>query len=62
MKPIQNTDLIEFELAAMDFAEACEVKTKADLEWFSAILHEHLETAIQDYAMDEGIEDYDPQY
>lgn len=62
MKPIQRADLIQFELVAMDFAEACEVKTKDDLEWFSATLHEHLETAIQDYAMDGGIEDYDPQF
>ena len=62
MKPIQRTALIEFELAAMDFAEACEIKTKDDLEWFSATLHEHLETAMQDYAMDEEIEDYEPQY
>lgn len=62
MKPIQRTALIEFELAAMDFAEAYEVKTKDDLEWLSATLHEHLETAMQDYAMDEEIEDYEPQY
>lgn len=62
MKPIQRTTLIEFELAAMDFAEAYEVKTKDDLEWFSATLHEHLETAMQDYAMDLEIEDYEPQY
>lgn len=62
MKPIQRTTLIEFELGAMDFAESCEVKTKDDLEWFSATLHEHLETAMQDYAMDEKIEDYEPQY
>lgn len=62
MKPIQRTALIEFELVAMDFAGAHEVKTKDDLEWFSATLHEHLETAMQDYAMDEEIEDYEPQY
>lgn len=62
MKPIGKADLINFELVAMDFAEACEVDTKDDLEWFSALLHEHLETAMEDYAMDCGIEDYEPQY
>ena len=62
MKLIDRNSLIQFELAVMGFAEACEVKTKDDLEWFSATLHEHLETAMQDYAMDEEIEDYDPQY
>ena len=62
MKQFPNTAWIEFELVAMDFAEACEVKSKDDLEWFSAMLHEHLETAMQDYAMDEGIEDYEPSY
>lgn len=60
--PIKKMAFVEFEIAAMDFAEDCEVKTKDDLEWFSATLHEHLETAMQDYAMDEEIEDYDPQY
>ena len=62
MKPIDRTSLIQFELVVMDFAEAYEVKTKDDLEWLSATLHEHLETAMQDYAMDEEIEDYEPQY
>lgn len=62
MKPISRVALIEFELAAMDLAEALEVKTRDDLEWLSDTLHEHLETAMAEYAMDEGIEDYDSQY
>lgn len=62
MKAIKRTDIIQFELVAMDFAGACEVGTKDDLEWFSATLHEHLETAMQDYATDLEIEDYEPQY
>ena len=62
MKSISRAYLIEFELAAMDMAEALEVKTKDDLEWLSATLHEHLETAMMDYAMDGEIEDYEPQY
>ena len=62
MKPISRTSLIDFELWAMTFAEACEVKSKEDLEELSAKLHEHLETAMVEYAWDEGIVDYDPQY
>ena len=52
MKPISRTSLIEFELAVMDMADALEVKSKDDLEWLSATLHEHLEAAMEDYAMD----------
>ena len=33
-----------------------------ELEWLSATLHEHLEIAMEDYAMDAEIEDYEPQY
>lgn len=62
MKPINRNSFIQFELVAMDFAESCEIKTKDDLEWFSSTLHEHLEIAMEDYAMDKEIEDYDPQY
>ena len=54
--------LIEFELGVMDLAEALEVKTADDLEWLSSTLHEHLETAMGDYAMDGEIEDYEPQF
>ena len=62
MKNISRMSLIEFELAAMDMAEVLEVKTKDDLEWLSAKLHEHLEIAMEEYAMDGEIEDYEPQY
>lgn len=62
MRPIKRDALIKFELVVMDFAEGHEVKTKKDLEWLSNTLHEHLEIAMQDYAMDEEIEEYDPQY
>lgn len=62
MKTLKGETLIHFELLVMDIAEACEVKTKGDLEWFSATLHEHLENAIEDYAMDNDIEDYEVQY
>ena len=46
----------------MDLAEEAGVHTKEDLEDLSAILHESLETAMCDYAEDEGIEDYEAQY
>lgn len=59
---IGKTTWIEFELVCMDLMEALEVKTRDDLEWLSCTLHEHLEIAAQDYAMDEGIEDYEAQY
>lgn len=62
MKNISYTQLIDFELACMDLADALEVKNKDDLEWLSATLHEHLETAMEDYANDTEIEDYDLQY
>ena len=62
MKNISYTQLIGFELACMDLAEALEIKNADDLEWFSATLHEHLEIAMEDYATDGEIEDYEPQY
>lgn len=47
----------------MDFAGDYEVDSKAYLEWFSDLLHTHLEMAMIDYANDEGgIEDYEHQY
>ena len=62
MKKIDYITLIDFECVIMDLAENLEVKNKDDLEYLSATLHEHLETAIEDYAMDEEIEDYEPKY
>lgn len=62
MKNISDTQLIDFELSCMDLAIALEVKNKDDLEYLSATLHEHLETAMEDYANDEEIEDYEVQY
>lgn len=62
MKPVVRANLLEFELFVEDFAAACAVETKEDLEWFSALLHNHLENAISDRATDLGVEDYEPQY
>ena len=62
MKAINWYTLNDFELVIMDLAEALEAKTKDDLERLSATLHEHLEMAVEDYAMDIKIEDYEAQY
>mgnify|MGYP003291819364 CR=1 FL=1 len=62
VRMISNKSLNEFELVAMEFAEAFEIKTKDDLELCSATLHEHLESAMQNFAEDMEIDDYEPQY
>ena len=62
MKPVGRMNLLEFELFVEDFAAEFAVETKEDLEWFSSLLHNHLENAISDRATDLGIEDYEPQY
>lgn len=62
MMKLMSKTLVDFELTVMDIAEECGVQTKDDLELFSATLHEQLESAMQNYAEDEEIEDYEPQY
>lgn len=62
MKYVARSDLLEFEIALEKFAFKCKVKTKDDLEWFSALLHDRLEIAMHDYATDFGIKDYEKQY
>lgn len=62
MKPVLRANLLEFELFVEDLAAECGVETKDDLEWFSDLLHNHLETAISDRATDLGVEDYELQY
>ena len=62
MKKINYMTLIDFECMIMDLAENLEIKNKDDLEYLSATLHEHLEIAMEDYANDEKIEDYEVQY
>lgn len=59
---IDKRVLLDFELSVLDMLESDPPKTAEDLEWVSATLHEHLETALMDFAMDAEIEDYDPQY
>lgn len=59
---IKATDILEFELTAMDLAAANKIDNKEDLEKCSQILHEAIENAMEDYADDFEIEDYEPQY
>lgn len=59
---IKATDILEFELTVMDLAASNKIDNKEDLERCSQILHEAIENAMEDYADDFEIEDYEPQY
>ena len=52
---------IEFELIVMDMIADHEIKDADELRDFSDRLHQSLEMAVWDYALDEGIE-YIPVY
>ena len=54
--------MIDFELYVMDLAYDQHIKDPEKLREFSDELHQHLELAIEDYARDEGIDDYEPVY
>ena len=51
---LDYVDGINFEIFVMDHCEGA--KTTEDLEELAEDLHERIELAIQDYAMDEGID------
>lgn len=53
---------IEFELTIMDMIYEQKIKDADTLRDFSDELHQSLEMAVEDYASDEGIEDYIPVY
>ena len=53
---------IDVEIMIMDFAEELEIKDSDSLDWFSNMIHEAVENAISDYAEDQDIEDYEPNY
>ena len=57
-----RTQQIEFELYVMEMAENDRCKTVEDLEKLSQGLHESIENAIGEICLDNGIEDYYPQY
>ena len=53
---------IEFELMVMDMIADHKIKDADKLRDFSDGLHQSLELAVEDYAFDEGIENYIPVY
>lgn len=53
---------IEFELIVMDMIYEHKIKDADELRDFSDGLHQSLEMAVEDYALDEGIENYIPVY
>lgn len=55
------TDFIEFELLIYEIIPEG-IDNVEVLQNFAYDLHQHLEIAVEDYAMDGGIEDYIPVY
>lgn len=53
---------IEFECMIMDWAEEDDHNDKKSLESFADHLHQHVEIALQDYADESEIYDYEPSY
>lgn len=54
-------NFIEFELLVYEMIPEG-IDNVEDLQTFTYDLHQHLEIAVEDYAMDIGIEDYIPTY
>ena len=55
-------DVLNVEMYIMGLAVQNNIKTKEDLEMFSENIHQIIENALMDYANDENIEDYEPQF
>lgn len=53
-------NFLEFDCYIMDMAEGITDHTRLTL--FSDRLHQHIEIALQDYASDHDITDYEPNY
>lgn len=53
---------LELEVYVADLAEQRCIKTKEELEMFSEHFHQIIENALMDYASDENIDDYEPQF
>lgn len=63
MKDLSNNDWLRLEVYIAEVLENLGVDNGGDLTDVAQELHEHLESAIQDYAYDEHIiDDYDPSY
>lgn len=59
---IDRQNELNVEIYVMELAEQSDIKTKEDLEMFSERFHQIIENALMDYASDENIEDYEPQF
>ena len=59
---MNGTDWLRFELYVMDLLDKAQIRDSKQLMKFADNAHQQLELAIEDYANDEGIEDYDPVY
>lgn len=55
-------DWLDFECMIADWAENDERKDSKSLEFFADHLHQHIEIALMDYALDNDIDDYEPSY
>ena len=53
---------LEFECMIMDLCDENNIKTTEGLQRLSEFFHEHIEIALMDYAYDNKIEDYEPNY
>lgn len=59
---IDRKNELKIEIYIADLAEQMNIKTKEELEIFSERFHQIIENALIDYADDENIEDYEPQF
>lgn len=59
---MNRNDWLNFEIYIGGLIESEKIKDAETLRRFSDSMHQQMELAVQDYADDEGIEDYDPVY
>lgn len=59
---MDRNDWLNFEIYIGDLLEEQNIRDADKLGKFSDELHQQLEMAVEDYANDTGIEDYDPVY
>lgn len=55
-------DFLDFEILVMDMVADRDIKNPDQLRDFSDQLHQSLELAIEDYAFDMGMDNYEPVY
>ena len=53
---------LEFELMIMDSLDEEQVKSVEELQELADDYHNHIERAFQDWASDNGLDDYSPMY